>query len=130
VPVTTSDFELIQTNLKRRGPEPLLVTIRMQGRGSMTWQGRVNPDLPRAEAKEIPLPLSSKGGGPLAVKPSSDPNQLVPQSQVFLINVDFEEADTAVCTGTMAQVKIHNDYRSTAWWCWRSISQAIDLYLL
>jgi putative peptide zinc metalloprotease protein len=130
VPVTTSDFELIQTNLKRRGPEPLLVTIRMQGRGSMTWQGRVNTDLPKSEAKEIPLPLSSKGGGPLAVKPSSDPNQLVPQSQVFLIAIDFEEADTAVCTGTMAQVKIHNDYRSTAWWCWRSVSQAIDLYLL
>jgi len=64
------------------------------------------------------------------LRPSSDPNKLQPQAQVFLIAVDFNDPDEAICTGALAQVKIHNEYRSCAWWCWRSISQAIDLYLL
>jgi putative peptide zinc metalloprotease protein len=130
MPVPSADFELIRANLIKLGPKELKVTIRVQGRGSKIWHGRVNPELPNSEAKEIPLPLSSKGGGPVAVRPSSDPNKLLPQAQVFLIAIDFEDPDEAICTGAMAQVKIHNEYRSCAWWCWRSISQAIDLYLL
>ncbi len=131
VPVPSAEFDLIRENLEKLGPNKNLpVTIRVQGRDSKTWQGRVNPDLPKSEAQEIPLPLSSRGGGPVAIRPSSDPNKLQPQAQVFLVAVDFEDPDEAICTGTMAQVKIHNEYRSCAWWCWRSISQAVDLYLL
>jgi putative peptide zinc metalloprotease protein len=130
MPVESADFDLVRTNLFKYGSENLPVTIRVQGRDSKLWHGRVNPDLPSSEAKEIPLPLSSKGGGPVAVRPSSDPSKLQPQAQVFLVAIDFEDPDEAICTGTMAQVKIHNEYRSTAWWCWRAISQAIDLYLL
>jgi putative peptide zinc metalloprotease protein len=132
LPVPTSDFDLVRENVERRkGDNPgLPATIRVQGRASKTWPGSVNRDLPRSEAKEVPLALSSKGGGPLAVKPTSDPSKLLPQSQVYLVNIDFEDPDEAICTGTLAQVKIHNDYRSVAWWCWRALSEAVDLYLL
>jgi putative peptide zinc metalloprotease protein len=130
VPVTSSDFDLIRENIAKQGIDKLPVTIRVQGRGSKTWQGRINSNLPKTKAEEIPLPLSSKGGGPVAVRPSSDPAKLQPQDQVFLVAIDFDDPDEALCTGTMAQVKIHNEYRSCAWWCWRAISEAIDLYLL
>lgn len=130
VPVTSSDFDLIRENIAKVGIERLPVTIRVQGRDSKIWQGRINSNLPKTKAEEIPLPLSSKGGGPVAVRPSSDPSKLQPQDQVFLVAVDFEDPDEALITGTLAQVKIHNEYRSCAWWCWRAISEAVDLYLL
>ena len=130
VPVPSADFELIRANLAKLGAKNLAVTIRVQGRDSKTWQGRVNPDLPKTKAEQIPLPLSSKGGGPVAVRPSSDPNKLEPQDQIYLIAIDFEDPDEAICTGTLAQVKIHCEYRSCAWWCWRAFSQAIDYPLL
>ncbi|MCI0681743.1 MAG: biotin/lipoyl-binding protein [Gemmataceae bacterium] len=130
VPVTSSDFDLVRANIAKYGVERVPVTIRVQGRGSKTWQGRINKDLPKTKAEEIPVALSSKGGGPVAVRPSSDPSRLQPQDQVFLVAIDFEDPDEAICTGTMAQVKIHNEYRSCAWWCWRAISEAVDLYLL
>jgi multidrug efflux pump subunit AcrA (membrane-fusion protein) len=130
VPVTSSDFDLVKTNIAKNGIERLPVTIRVQGRDSKLWQGRINSNLPKTKADEIPVALSSKGGGPVAVRPSSDPAKLQPQEQVFLVAVDFEDPDEALCPGTMAQVKIHNEYRSCAWWCWRAFSEAIDWYLL
>ncbi|MCS7047391.1 MAG: hypothetical protein NZO58_13620, partial [Gemmataceae bacterium] len=135
VPVESADFDLIAKNLKHRQAEgkPLPVTIRVQGRGSKTWTGSVNPDLPRQHAQEIPpayVALTTRGGGPVAVRPSADPSKLLPQAQIYLIAVDFEDPDEAICTGMLAQVKIHNRYEPAAWWVWRAISQAIDLYLL
>ncbi len=130
VPVAPADFDLIRKNINKFGAKNLAVTIRVQGRDNKTWQGRVNADLPKTKADEVPLPLSSKGGGPVAVRPSSDPSKLQPQAQIYLVDVDFEDPDDSICTGTIAQVKIHCEYHSCAWWCWRAISQAIDLPLL
>ena len=93
------------------------------------WQGFV-AELPHSEAKEIPPALSSKGGGPLAVRPSSDPNHLLPQSQVYLLSVDIENPDGAIALGTLAHVKIHPEYRSAAWWIWRTVNSVFDVPLL
>ena len=57
----------------------LPVTVRVQGRDWHTWQGRLWR-LPESEAKEIPLPLSNRGGGPVAVKAGGPPGHLVPQA--------------------------------------------------
>jgi putative peptide zinc metalloprotease protein len=130
MPVEPADFDMIRKNIDKLGAKNLAVTIRVHGRGSKTWQGRVNTDLPKTKADEVPLPLSSKGGGPVAIRPSSDPSKLQPQAQIYLLDIDFEDPDEAICTGTLAQAKIHCEYRSCAWWCWRAISQAVDLYLL
>src|SRR5262249_38192280 len=105
------------------------VTIRVHGRDSQTWSGRVT-HLPESEAKEIPLQLSNKGGGPLAVKPGSPANHYIPQAQGFLVGGGFEPPDPAICPGTMAQVKIHCEYRTCAWWVWRTLSATFDLGLL
>ena len=134
VPVHPADMELMREDFGNdpTGPgKPLPVTIRVQGRVSATWKGAVyRSELPKSEAAEIPLALSSKGGGTVAVRPMTASQKLIPQGQIYLIPVDFDDADEAVCTNTQAQVKIHCRYRSAAWWVYRTVSSVFDLGLL
>ena len=128
VPVSPTDYDLVRDDLKYNKELP--VTIRVHGLGSRNWHGRIG-HMPGSEAKTIPLALSSKGGGPLAVKPgNNDSKELMPQSQVYLIGVDILDSDDTICPGVMAQVKIHCRYRSAAWWVWRTLSATFDLVLL
>lgn len=129
VPLPPSDYRLVLENLnKLKGTHALPVTIRVQGRLDSTWEGYVH-NLPESEAKEIPPALSNKGGGPLAIKPSNDPNHMIPQAQVYLVGINFNQPDDAITPGTLAQVKIHCEYRSAAWWTWHTISATFDLGL-
>ena len=104
-------------------------TLRVHGRDSKTWSGRISY-LPDDAASKIPLALSNKVGGPVAIKPSNNPNELVPQSQVYLVGIDIEDADGAICPGVLSQVKIHCEHRSAAWWVWRLLSSTFDIGLL
>ena len=74
--------------------------------------------------------LSNKSGGPLAVQPSKDTKRFVPQSQVYLVGIYIDNPDRAIHPGVRAQVKIHCEYRSCAWWVWRKLSSVFDLGLL
>ena len=134
VPVHPADMELMREDFGNdaTGPgKPIPVTIRVQGRVSATWKGNVyRSELPKSEAAEIPLGLSSKGGGSIAVRPVGANQKLIPQGQIYLIPVDFDDADEAVCTNTQAQVKIHCNYRSAAWWVYRTVSSVFDLGLM
>ena len=105
------------------------MTIRVQGRDAHTWSGRISL-LPESEAKDVPPALSNKYGGPLSVKPSANPRQMAPQAQHYLVGIDLVDSDSAICSGTMAQVKIHNRWRTCAWWVWHTISSTFDLGLL
>jgi putative peptide zinc metalloprotease protein len=138
VPVSSADYELVRDNLNRmkaRG-EKLEVTIRVRGLDTHYWSGHVSY-LPTSADKTVPMALTTRGGGPLAVKPTSQPNQLEPQSQVYLVGIDFEfdaqhpdRFDRSIAMGSMAQVKIHNEYRSLGWWAWRSLSSTFDIGLM
>ena len=132
VPVHPADMELMREDFTSLGQnKPIPVTIRVQGRVSATWKGGVYlSELPKSEAAEIPLGLSSKGGGSIAVRPVTASQKLIPQGQIYLIPVDFDDADEAVCTNTQAQVKIHCNYRSAWWWVYRTVSSVFDLGLL
>jgi putative peptide zinc metalloprotease protein len=131
VPVSPDDYELIRTDVaerKKQGQE-LEVTIRVQGFGSQLWKGKVSR-MPKSAEKTVPIQLTTKGGGPLAMKPGSDPNNPEPQGQVYLVGIDFDnDHDAAVSPGTLGQVKIHCTYRSGAWWVWRTLSSTFDLGL-
>ncbi|MCC6419787.1 MAG: efflux RND transporter periplasmic adaptor subunit [Gemmataceae bacterium] len=131
VPVSPADYDLVRADLrqKRQTGEPLEVTIRVSGLAGKTWQGKV-VHLPQSADRTVPLQLSTRGGGPLAVKPTSQPNALEPQAQVYLVGVHFINPDSSIAPGTMAQVKIHVEYHSLGWWAWRSLSQTFDLGLL
>jgi putative peptide zinc metalloprotease protein len=131
VPLSPDNYELVRSDLLKRKArhEKVPVTIGVHGRAGRTWSGEV-AYLPESEAKEIPVSLSNKGGGPLAIKPGSQPNHPEPQSQVYLVGITIDHSDGAIVPGVMAQVKIHCEYRSCAWWTWRAISSAFDLGLL
>jgi putative peptide zinc metalloprotease protein len=132
VPVPPADYDVVRDDLKKKRArnEKLEVTIRVRGLDTRTWSGRVSY-LPQSADKLIPFQLSTRGGGSLAVKPTSPqpPNPQEPQAQVYLVGIDFEHPDRAIAPGTMAQVKIHVEYRSLAWYAWRQLSSAFDLGL-
>ncbi|MBI3822324.1 MAG: efflux RND transporter periplasmic adaptor subunit [Planctomycetes bacterium] len=130
VPLAPDDYRLLEENYdKSTKQHPLEATIRVQGHGAKLWEGRIS-QLPKSDAKEIPPQLSNKMGGPLAIKPTGDPNKLTPQSQVFLVGIDLVEPDDSIAINTGAQVKIHCEYRSIAWWAYRKVSSTFDLGLL
>jgi putative peptide zinc metalloprotease protein len=130
VPLSPSDYDLLKENYLKAKAErrDLLATIRVQGHDSKTWVGKFSY-LPQSDAKEIPPQLSSKAGGPLAVKPTSEPNKLAPQSQVFLVGIDFDKPDDSIAINSLGQAKIHCEYRSCAWWIYRTVSSTFDLGL-
>jgi putative peptide zinc metalloprotease protein len=133
VPVSPADYRLLDDDAKTlqsrgSGDNPLDVTIRVQGRDSQTWRGELTP-LPQSEAKEVPLHLSNKAGGPVAVRPGGDQNHLIPQSQQYLVAINIVDPDSAIQPGTMAQVKVHCRWRTCAWWTWRWLASTFDLGL-
>jgi len=137
VPVPPSDYELIRDNLKRvkhlketGNPDAKLeVTIRVHGHAGRTWTGQVT-HLPESKAEEVPLALTNKAGGPLATKPTEKQDKFVPQNQVYLVGIDFDEYDPSISPGVLGQVKVHCEYRTCAWWVWRTLSATFDLGLL
>jgi putative peptide zinc metalloprotease protein len=130
VPVASENLQILREDLEQGGAKNYVpVTIRFVGRGMKTWTGKVTT-LPPSEAKTVLPALSSKLGGPVAVKPSEDPNHLAPQSQVFLVDVDIDQPDDAMALNTLAQVHMHCRYRSIAWWGWRTIAGSLDLRLM
>jgi putative peptide zinc metalloprotease protein len=130
VPVASENLQILREDLEHGGAQKsVAATIRFVGRGMKTWTGKVTT-LPPSEAKTVLPALSSKLGGPVAVKPSEDPNHLTPQSQVFLVDVDIDQPDDAMALNTLAQVHMHCRYRSIAWWGWRTIAGSLDLRLM
>jgi putative peptide zinc metalloprotease protein len=126
VPVTPPNFRVLHEDLDRRGE--LDVSIYAKGRSDRTFSGKLRR-LPAQNAATVPLPLTQRGGGSLAVKPNDDPNLLVPLAQVYLVEVELTDPDVALTPGQLAVVKIHARWRSGAWWVARALSNAMDLGL-
>jgi putative peptide zinc metalloprotease protein len=126
MPVSPADYRLLHGDLDKAGALP--VTIRVQGRANLTWHGRIS-QLPESEARRIPVALTNKGSGSVAVKPATkaDPDGLIPQSQQYLLGIDILDSDNKICPGTMAQAKIHCRWNTCAWWAWRAFSAAFDI---
>jgi putative peptide zinc metalloprotease protein len=154
VPLSPSDYEVVRDDLlkKKKRNERLEVTIRVRGMGTRTWTGRV-VHMPQSEAKEVPLTLTTHAGGFLAVKPQSQARvefwkeqqrlqgssgvslsgnapMVEPQTQVYLVGIEFDEPDPSIAPGVLATVKIHVEYRSAAWLIWRWLSETFDLGLI
>jgi len=124
VPVTPPDYRLIREDLNARGA--LSVSIHVKGRSDRDFTGRVT-HLPEQNAATVPVQLTQRGGGPLAVKPGGDPNVLVPLAQVYLVEVEVLDPDGAIDPGQLASVKIHTKWRSAAWWVGRALANALDI---
>ncbi len=126
---------LVRAGRERGEPEggrrlaDLDVTIRIQGRDTQTWKGKVR-QLPESEAKSIPLALSNRGGGPVAVKAAAPGNALIPSTQHYLVYVDLVDADASILPGEMAQVKIYCQPETCLHWLWRTLNSTFDLGLM
>jgi putative peptide zinc metalloprotease protein len=126
VPITPPNFRVLRDDLAASGE--LGVSIYVKGRSDRTFSGTVRR-LPEQNAANVPLALTQRGGGSLAVKPSEDPNQLIPLAQVYLAEVELTDPDVAIDPGQIAVVNIHARWRSGAWWVARALSNAMDLGL-
>jgi putative peptide zinc metalloprotease protein len=143
VPVETADFNRLRENLvlnardhKRSGgakPKELKATLRIHGLVEDSWSGEVL-HLDESESKTVPIALSSKGGGPVAVKAQPGPGgALYPQTQHYMVYVDIHaspEELRSIHPGVMAQVKIHCRPETCIHWLWRTINNTFDLRLL
>jgi putative peptide zinc metalloprotease protein len=132
LPVTPPDYRLIRENLDERGGR-LEVLIHVPGRFDKVFQGWITR-LPESDAKEVPVGLTHRGGGSLAVKPSNDPHSdgrtVEPLVQTYLVAIDIEDPDPAFCPGTLVKVQVQNRWKPISWWAWRAISSALDLGLM
>ncbi|MFM8274991.1 MAG: site-2 protease family protein [Gemmata sp.] len=126
VPVSPPDYRLLKEDLAERGQ--LAVSVCAKGRSDRTFSGTLKK-LPAQNAATVPLALTQRGGGPLAVKPGEDPNVLIPLAQVYLVEIELTDPDTAIDPGQLAVVKVHARWRSGAWWVARALSNSLDIGL-
>ncbi len=105
------------------------ISLRIQGRDRQTWKGKIR-QLPESEAKTVPLELSNRASGPVAVKAGTQGNQLVPSTQQYLVYIEIVDPDAAMLSGTTAQVKIYCQPETCAHWLWRTLNQTFDLGLM
>lgn len=128
VPVTPYDYRLLKEDLAGRGE--LDASVCVKGRSDRTFSGKLYLNkLPAQNAATVPLALTQRGGGSLAVKPSEDPNLLIPLAQVYLVEVEITDPDAAIDPGQLAIVKVHTRWRSGAWWVARALSNSLDIGL-
>jgi putative peptide zinc metalloprotease protein len=133
IPVNAFHFRELRKNLDRvraeRGEDAYLeVSILPARRSDKQFTGRIT-HLPDTDEKNVPLQLTHRGGGSLATKPGGDPNVNQPMVQTYLIPIEVDDPDDTLMPGTLATVKVHLEWRSAAWWAWRSIASALDVGL-
>ncbi len=127
VPVGPMDYRLLREELPPGGE--LTATVYVTGRTDHEFVGKVRR-LPESDAKQVPPPLTQRGGGPLAVKQSGEKGEEVsPVAQVYLVEVELDDPDATVRPGALVHVKIHCKWRSGAWWVKRKLSEALDIGL-
>lgn len=126
VPVSPPDFRVLREDLAERGE--LDVSIYMKGRSDRQFSGKLRR-LPAQNAATVPLALSQRGGGPVAVRQGEDPNALIPLAQVYMVEIEVTDPDGALDPGQFAVVKIHAKWRSAGWWVGRFLANAMDLGL-
>lgn len=126
VPVSPPDFKLLRSDMADRGK--LEVSILVKGRSDCEFTGWVRY-LPAQNSETVPVQLTQRGGGPLAIKPGGDPNVFVPLAQVYLVDVEVADPDGSVLLGQLSVVKIHTKWRSGAWWVGRALANALDIGL-
>jgi len=133
IAVAPADYRLLKEDLAHAGRQgrgrQLPVSVHLPGRSDVIFHGLIKT-LPESDARDVPIQLTNRAGGPLPVRPSDNPNVLIPQSQQYLVPIELLDADHTIRPGVLAQVKVHCEWRTGAWWVWRAVSSALDLGLI
>jgi putative peptide zinc metalloprotease protein len=130
VPVTPPEYREIRENLERRRQDDpqsawLDAAILMSKRSDHVYQGRVTT-VPQTHESNMPVELTSSGGGPIAVRPSHNPGVNEPVAQTYLIQVEILDPDRSIVPGSHAKVKIYLRWKTAASWVGQKIASALD----
>ncbi|QEL18188.1 site-2 protease family protein [Limnoglobus roseus] len=126
IPVSANDYRLLKDDQTKEG---LFVSFYVKGRTDRIFKGRLLR-LPDSDAKQVPVALTQRGGGPLAVKPAGENGQeTTPLAQTYLIEAELTDPDATVRPGALVHAKVHCQWRTGAWWVGRFISSALDIGL-
>ena len=127
VPISPVDYRLLQEDLPEGGMVP--VSIYVKGRTDKIFSGVIR-SLPHSDAKQVPMPLTQRGGGPLAVRQSGDEGEEVtPLAQVYLIEVELTDPDATIPPGTLVKAKVLCQWRTASWWVGRKLAELLDIGL-
>jgi putative peptide zinc metalloprotease protein len=122
VALSPADCSLLRDEARKTGEPDIL--IRVAGTGTRRWQGRL-ASVPESESRELPLALTTHGGGPIPVQQTAM-NRYEPYSQQYLATVNFVAADRTIVPGCLAQVRINTRSHPLAWWLWRRICATLN----
>jgi putative peptide zinc metalloprotease protein len=131
LPVSPTEYRELRENLDRvRHERPaeqafLEASILLADRSDRLFQGRVTT-LPDRHEDNIPIGLTSRGGGPVAVKPSDNPGVNEPVAQTYVVSVEIIDPDRTIIPGTQAKVKVYLRWRSAAWWVGQKVASALE----
>jgi multidrug efflux pump subunit AcrA (membrane-fusion protein) len=107
LPLPPLDYEMLKKALHTATPAPLRTTIRLEGLDGLACEGQVGGNrLPKSPARVIPVELSSRSGGPVAVLPNGPAGRQVPRDEVYLVAVDLKDPGCLILPGLRAQVTI------------------------
>lgn len=127
VPVNPNEFRLMKDDLTALGS--LDVSIFVTGRTDHIFKGTVKR-LPDSDAKQVPIGLTQRGGGPLAVKQAGEKGEeTVPVAQTYVVEVEVHEPNGAIQPGALVKAKVHCRWQTGWWWVKRSIATALDIGL-
>ena len=122
-----NEYRLLKDNLAALGK--LDVSVHVHGRTDRTFVGVVKR-LPDSDAKQVPMGLTQRGGGPLAVKQAGDKGEeTVPVAQTYIVEVELTDPDGTIQPGTLVNTKVHCQWKTGAWWVGRAIATALDIGL-
>ncbi len=128
VPIGPQDYALMKGDMPADG-SGLVVSVHVAGRTDRVFKG-VLRTLPQSAAKQVPFPLTTRGGGPISVQQSGEGGQeLTPVAQVYLADVELTDPDASLTPGALVATKTHTDWRSLGWWLKRKLSEALDVGL-
>jgi putative peptide zinc metalloprotease protein len=124
VPITPVEYRLLKQDLPPGGE--LDVSILVKGQTDQVLAGKLR-QLPESDAKQVPIGLTQRAGGPLAVKQSGEQGaDISPVAQVYLVEIDIPNPDGTVRPGQLVAAKVHCQWRTGAWWVARALSTALD----
>ncbi len=128
IPVSANDYRLLKDDQPKDPKDGgLEVSILVKGRTDKIFKARLMR-LPDSDAKQVPVALTQRGGGPLAVKQAGDGGQeTVPLAQTYLVEAEILDSDGSIRPGALVQTKIHCRWRTGSWWVGRFLATALDI---
>ncbi len=124
LPISPVEYRLLKQDMPPGGE--LDVSILVKGQTSAVVIGKLRK-LPESDAKQVPIGLTQRAGGPLAVKQSGEQgSEVTPVAQVYVVEIDIPNADGTIRPGQLVAAKIQCKWRTGAWWAARALSTALD----